>query len=156
MTGAGPTLIDWFAFFNEVGIVNQLARALFEARLPDGVTVDHYTILNHLVRVRDGRTPLELARAFQAPKTTITHRLAGLEARGWVETRPNPRDGRSKRVWLTPSGRLFRDAAIVPLGADMATFAGQVDPGHLRTLTEGIAAIRALLDAARDPPDPDA
>lgn len=34
-----------FAFFNEVGIIQQLSRALFEARLPDGLTVPHFSVL---------------------------------------------------------------------------------------------------------------
>ncbi len=68
-----------FALFNEIGIINQLAAALFESRLPPGVLVSHFSVLNHLIRVRDGATPLQLANAFQVPKTTMTHTLAGLE-----------------------------------------------------------------------------
>ena len=82
----------YFELFNEIGIIEQLSRADFEARLPKGVLVSHFGVLNHLIRVGDGRTPLELARAFQVPKTTMTHTLAGLEKRKWVETRPNPED----------------------------------------------------------------
>jgi hypothetical protein len=40
------------------------------------VTRPHFSVLNHLMRVEDGRTPLELARAFQVPKTTLST-LAG-------------------------------------------------------------------------------
>ena len=46
----------------------------------------------------------------------MTHTLAGLEKRGLVEMRPNPEDGRSKRVWLTPAGRTFRDRTIRQMG----------------------------------------
>jgi DNA-binding MarR family transcriptional regulator len=70
-----------FRLFNEIGIIEQLSRALFEARLPKGVTRPHFSVLNHLMRVADGRTPLELARAFQVPKTTLSHTLAAGEAR---------------------------------------------------------------------------
>ncbi|MGB0499456.1 MAG: MarR family transcriptional regulator, partial [Rubricella sp.] len=47
----------YFALFNEIGIIAQLSRALFEARLDDGITLPHFTVLNHLVRVGDGATP---------------------------------------------------------------------------------------------------
>ena len=57
----------FFQFFTEAGILAQLSRALFEARLPEGFTLSQFTVLNHLTRVKDGRTPLELARAFQVP-----------------------------------------------------------------------------------------
>jgi DNA-binding MarR family transcriptional regulator len=73
--------------------------------------VPHFTVLNHLMRVEDGRTPLELARAFQVPKTTLPLAGGAGEAR-WVEMKPNPDDGRSKRVWLTDAGRAFREEAI--------------------------------------------
>ena len=53
-----------FAFFNEVGILAQLSRAVFEARLPEGFSVPQFSVLNHLERVRDGQTPLALAQAY--------------------------------------------------------------------------------------------
>jgi hypothetical protein len=65
----------YFRLFNEIGIIEQLSRARFEARLPQGAPCPHFSVLNHLMRVEDGRTPLELARAFQVPKTTLP--LAG-------------------------------------------------------------------------------
>ena len=102
----------YFEFFNEIGIIEQLSRTLFEGRLPRGVLVSHFSILNHLIRGADGRTPLELARAFQVPKTTMSHSLGLLTGRGWVEMRPNPSDARSKCVWITEAGRRFREEAI--------------------------------------------
>ncbi len=139
----------WFRFFNEVGIIDQLATALFESRLPPPFLVSHFTVLNHLVRVADGRTPLELARAFQLPKTTMTHTLAGLEKGGLVEMRPNPDDGRSKRVWLTEAGRRFREDAIASLAPDVARLAGRMDTGRIAALLPEIEALRRVLDEDR-------
>ena len=85
----------YFRLFNEIGILAQLSRALLVARLPDGLVLPHFTVINHLIRVKDGQTPLQLARAFQVPKTSMTHTLAGLEKRGLVEMRTNPEDARS-------------------------------------------------------------
>lgn len=143
----------YFAFFNEIGIIAQLSRAAFEARLPDGVTLPHFSVLNHLIRVADGRTPLELARAFQVPKTSMTNTLAGLEARGFVETRPNPKDKRSKRVWLTDEGRRFRDEAISLLVPTMEAFAERFPAGAIDDLVPRLTEIRTFLDAARDEAD---
>lgn len=140
----------YFAFFNEIGIIAQLSRAAFEARLPDGITLPHFSVVNHLIRVSDGRTPLELARAFQVPKTSMTNTLAGLEARGLIETRPNPKDGRSKRVWLTDTGRSFRDDAIRRMAPELASLAEAVGPDTMADLVERLSAVRKLLDAARD------
>ncbi len=83
----------FFTLFNEVGIIGQLSGSLFERRLPDGFLVSHFSVLNHLVRLGEGKTPLDLARAFQVPKTTMTHTLAGLEGAGLIRFAPNPRTG---------------------------------------------------------------
>lgn len=146
----GEVLGAVFAFFNEVGIINQLSSALFQKRLPDGVTVAQFSILNHLIRVRDGQTPLKLASAFQVPKTTMTHSLAGLERRGLVEMRANPEDGRSKCVWLTEAGRAFREDAIAALGRDAARLAPQLDVKGIMEMVPKLAEVRAVLDRDRD------
>ena len=144
-----PDLALWFRVFNEVAIVGQLAGVLFEARLPRGFLVSHFGVLNHLVRVGDGRTPLDLARAFQVPKTTMTHTLAGLDRAGLVATRPNPEDGRSKRVWITPAGRAFRDDAIAALAPDVARLAARVPDETLAALLPGLETLRRALDEDR-------
>lgn len=140
----------YFAFFNEIGIIEQLSRTAFEARLPDGVTVAGFSVLNHLVRRGDGSTPLALARAFQVPKTTMTGVLAGLESRGLVATRPNPADRRSKCVWLTDDGKGFRDDAIALLDPDLESFAAAFPPAVIADLVPRLAEIRVMLDSARD------
>jgi DNA-binding MarR family transcriptional regulator len=141
----------YFAFFTEVGILGQLSRAQFEARLPDGFTVSQFTVLNHLVRVRDGRTPLELARAFQVPKTSMTHSLAVLGRHGLVEMRPNARDGRSKCVWMTEAGRAFRAAALQALAPEMASLAARFPASRLAEVLPALTELRQIMDAMRDP-----
>lgn len=139
-----------FRLFNEIGILEQLSRALLEARLPDGLIAPHFAVVNSLVRVKDGRTPLELARAFQVPKTTMTHTLAGLEKHGLVEMRPNPQDGRSKLVWLTARGRAFRQKAIDDLGPVFQDLAGGLDTEKLETILPVLEELRAFLDERRN------
>ena len=141
---------ELFAVFNEIAIIEQLARALFEARLPPGITAPHFAVVSHLVRVADGRTPLQLARAFQVPKTSMTNTLAGLERRGLVEMRPNPEDGRSKRVWLTDRGRAFREEAIGALAPVLSAMAGELGAARLSSLVPELARIRVWLDENRD------
>ncbi len=149
-TDTTDTLAVFFAFFNEIGIISQLSSALFQSRLPEGMTVAHFGVLNHLIRVRDGQTPLKLADAFQVPKTTMTHTLAGLEKRDLVEIRRNPEDGRSKQVWITESGRDFRDAAIGRLAGDVDKLAAEIDTASIAEITPVLSAVRKVMDAARD------
>jgi DNA-binding MarR family transcriptional regulator len=89
---------DYFRLFNEIGIIGQLSRSLLEARLPPGFVAAQFSVLNHLVRLGDGKTPLALAQAFQVPKNSMTHSLTVLEREGLIEFRKNPQDGRSKLV----------------------------------------------------------
>ncbi|HKK97605.1 MAG TPA: MarR family transcriptional regulator [Marivita sp.] len=140
----------YFRLFNEIGIISQLSRAMFEARLPDGLVLPHFTVINHLIRVQDGQTPLALARAFQVPKTSMTHTLAGLEKRGLVEMRVNPDDARSKQVWLTDAGRAFRDQAIAGMAPDVGAFADALEVEDLMQVISKLEHLRKRLDAARD------
>jgi DNA-binding MarR family transcriptional regulator len=121
-----------------------------ESRLPDGLTVAHFSVLNHCMRVKDGQTPLVLARAFQVPKTTMTHTLAGLEKRALIEIRQNPKDKRSKCVWIANKGKRFRMDAIAALDPDMIVFAEQFPKSDIAMLIPRLAEIRAMLDGYRD------
>src|SRR6056297_27902 len=139
-----------FRLFNEIGILEQLSRAFLEARLPDGLIAPHFAVVNSLIRVKDGRTPLELARAFQVPKTTMTHTLAGLEKHKLVEMRPNPEDGRSKRVWLTETGRAFRDKAIADMGPLFDDLAEGVEPADIEAILPVLEELRVFMDDYRN------
>lgn len=139
-----------FMLFNEIGIIEQLSRTLFQDRLPDGVLVSHFSVLNHLTRVQDGQTPLTLANAFQVPKTTMTHTLGGLEKRGLVRLAPNPADGRSKCVWLTDEGKAFRQKAIMSLAPEMMKMAETIDMDEVAKILPTLTSVRTYLDKARD------
>ena len=140
----------WFRLFNDIAILAQLSGALMEARLPPGFLVSHYGVLSHLVRVQDGRTPLDLARAFQVPKTTMTHTLAGLEKAGLVRTAPNPADGRSKCIWLTDAGRAFQARAVAALAPDLKALEAAHPIDLLGQAPAALARLRAVMDAMRN------
>jgi DNA-binding MarR family transcriptional regulator len=101
-----------FQFFNEIGIIEQLARIKMESRMPDGIKFSQFIVLNHLVRLDGQWSPLRLARAFQVTKGAMTNTLTRLEARKLVKISPNPADGRAKIVTLTKAGRHIREACV--------------------------------------------
>ncbi|MGB7240719.1 MAG: MarR family transcriptional regulator [Sulfitobacter sp.] len=147
---ADDKLGPYFALIYEVGIINQIGTAFLEARLPGGLLVSHFGVVSHLIRVGDGATPLELARAFQVAKTTMTHTLAGLEKHGFVEMRPNPGDKRSKQVWLTSSGKQFRDDALTKLAPLFEVLDKQFSSDRVAAILPELAEFRAVIDRLRD------
>jgi len=143
-------VFDYFRLFNEIGIIEQLSRTMFEARLPPGFVLSQFAVLNHLVRVGDGRTPVAIARAFQVPKTSMTHSLSVLEHAGLIEVRKNPKDGRSKLVHITDTGRKFRQDAIDSLAPDLTRVAAALPPERVALLLPDLEVLRKFLDSDRD------
>jgi DNA-binding MarR family transcriptional regulator len=139
----------WFALFNEIGILAQLSRAMFEAAQADGLSLPQFSVLNHLARLGDGKAPLDLARAFQTPKASMTNTLARLEERGLIETRPHPKDGRSKLVHLTEAGRARRETAIAAVEPDLARLGALAAPDTLERLLPDLAELRRVFDDNR-------
>jgi DNA-binding MarR family transcriptional regulator len=142
----------YFAFFTEIGIIDQISRAFLEARLPEGLTMPHFAVLNHLTRLGGGQTPLALARAFQVPKTTMTHTLAVLEKRGLIEMQANPGDRRSKLVGLTQAGSALRKKALAELEPVMVGVSGEIPVEKIRDVLPVITEIREAIDRLRDRP----
>lgn len=140
----------YFVLFNEIGIIHQLSRTLLEERLPDGLLSSHFGVLNHLVRVGEGTTPLAIARAFQVPKTTMTHTLGGCVKHGLIEMRPNPDDARSKCIWLTSKGREIREDMVAQAATGFEGFAEHFSEERIETLLPVLTEMRQFLDKARD------
>lgn len=147
---ADEDLGSYFALIYEVGIINQIGTAFLEARLPNGLLVSHFGVISHLIRVGDGATPLELARAFQVAKTTMTHTLAGLEKHGFIKMLPNPADKRSKQVWLTPAGQQFRDDALARLAPLVEELRGRFPSKRVAAMLPDLAEFRAVIDQLRN------
>jgi len=144
----------FFSVFIEIGIIDQLSRTLLEAHLPKGLITAHFTVLNHLMRVADGRTLVEMARAFQLPKTSVTHTVSVLHKRGLVDVRPNPNDRRSKCVWLTDAGRALRNDTIAAMEPDFATLAAGFDSRKLVGILPVLSELRAFMDQQRNAEPP--
>jgi DNA-binding MarR family transcriptional regulator len=135
-----------FAFFTEIHVIGQLSGRMLESGLPAGFLLSHYSVLDLLACKNDGMTPLALARAFQVPKTTMTHTLSGLEKAGLIRFTPHPKDGRSKCVMLTDEGRHFRDVAIERLTPELALMSEHFSADVIADAADLLARIREYLD----------
>ena len=115
------------ALFGELFMADQLARNRISRVLPKGMELSHFSVLNHLARINDERTPAQLAKAFHVTRGAMTNTLAKLEWAGHVHIRPDWEDARQKFVAISPSGRSAREsalAAVVPLSAEVVQAIG--------------------------------
>lgn len=138
-----------FVVFNEIGIIDQLGRALFESVLPAGMTIAQFTVLNHFVRLGGERSPAALAAAFQVTRPTMTSTLGRLHASGMVAIRQSPDDGRGKLVSITEAGRAMREDCIARLKPPLSAVETAVGHDLLNILKPQLSAFRALLDGMR-------
>jgi DNA-binding MarR family transcriptional regulator len=147
-------LLTWteralYELFTEIGILEQLSRAIAEKALPAGLTLAQFGLLTHFVRLGGEWSPVRLARAFQVTKQTMTSTLARLESAGLVAIRPDPADGRGKLVSITPAGADMHERCLRGLGPALALAADRVPAALVAELTPKLGALRAVLDAAR-------
>lgn len=108
-----------FRFFNEVGVVAQLANNLFERALPNGLSLAQFTVLNYLTRRGGNKTPLQLSRAMRVTKGAMTNTLGHLERGGLIVIVPDESDGRSKRIDITAEGEASRQRALEAIGPEL-------------------------------------
>jgi DNA-binding MarR family transcriptional regulator len=80
----------------------------------------------------------------------MTHSLTVLEREGLIEIRRNPQDGRSKLVYITESGRKFRQEVIEAFAPDVARIAAAFPPEQVTRMLPDLEMLRKFLDADRD------
>ena len=92
-------------------------------------------------------TPTALADYLIMPLTTVIFRVKRLESRGHAERVPNPDDGRSFLIRLTPDGRRLLDEAR-PVFRDYAeAVEARLGGDDVAFLTKALAALRDAIDA---------
>ena len=67
-----PTESLAVSLFGELFMADQLARNRLSKILPKGMELSHFSVLNHLARIGEERTPAQLAQSFHviAPRVT--------------------------------------------------------------------------------------
>lgn len=85
--------------------VTRLLRKVFDGRVKSlGMTRSQWSVLAYLYR-SDGITQSALADLLEIAKPSMARLLDRLEAAGWVQRRPDSKDRRAKRVFLTDKAR---------------------------------------------------
>jgi DNA-binding MarR family transcriptional regulator len=138
-----------FRFMTEIGIIHQLGSTVMERSLHDGLTLPQFAVLNHLVRSGHHQSPIELARAMQVTKATMSSTLGRLERKGLISSNPDPQDGRSRRIATTAKGRKGRDRAIEAIATHLASVEKQIGTSALEAALPLLEQVRRLLDDQR-------
>ncbi len=80
---------------------------------PCGLTISQRSVLVHVQRA-GSPTMSELAYAMVLDRSALAHNLKPLEREGYIVQTRDAKDGRSRRVALTPSGRAkLREANLL-------------------------------------------
>jgi DNA-binding MarR family transcriptional regulator len=134
------------ALFSEMFMADQLARNALSHALPKGMELSHFSVLNHLARAGEAKSPAKLAKSFHVTRGAMTNTLRKLEWAGHIHIHPDWDDARRKQVTISPAGRKARDAAlaaITPIIADVVTSIGH---DKVRSVLPVLREMRAKFD----------
>jgi DNA-binding MarR family transcriptional regulator len=134
------------ALFGELFMADQLARNRISKVLPKGMELSHFSVLNHLARINDERTPAQLARSFHVTRGAMTNTLTKLEWAGHVHIRPDWEDARQKFVAISPSGRSARDSAVASVVPLIAEVVQSIGADRVRALLSVLRELRISLE----------
>ena len=134
------------ALFGELFMADQLARNRISKALPKGMELSHFSVLNHLARLNEERTPAQLARAFHVTRGAMTNTLTKLEWAGHVHIRPDWDDARRKFVAISPAGRSARDAALAAFMPRIAEVVRDVGADRVRAALPVLRLLRKQLE----------
>ena len=134
--------------------VARLMRTAFDRRVRKlGLTRSQWLVFNRLHR-RPGATQSELAEMLEVEKPTAARMVDRMQAKGWVERRPDGADRRVNRLYLTAEADLIQLdlARIADHTIDDAL--SRLSPGEQDQFSEFMARVKRQLQAMLDPDVP--
>ena len=134
------------ALFSEILTNEQLIRNRLSRVLPKGMEISHFSVLNHLARAGDERSPAQLAKSFHVTRGAMTNTLSKLEWAGYVHIRPDWDDARRKMVAISPSGRQARDAAIAAITPMVSELISDLGEDKVRASLPVLRELRSKLE----------
>jgi DNA-binding MarR family transcriptional regulator len=127
--------------------VSRLRRIVIDRALkPMGITRSQWWVLAFLGR-HDGMTQTALAAELDLTKVAVGGLLDRMETGGFVERRPDQRDGRIKRVYLTSAGTRLLSTIRVAIQQVEQDILIDVDEDALQVTTDTMLQIKKTLRA---------
>lgn len=134
------------ALFSELLTADQLIRNRLSKVLPKGMEISHFSVLNHLARVSDERSPAQLAKSFHVTRGAMTNTLNKLEWAGYIHIRPDWDDARRKMVAISPAGRQARDAALAAISPMISELVTELGDEKVRAALPILRELRVKLE----------
>lgn len=135
------------ALFSEILTADQLVRNRLTRVLPKGMEISHFSVLNHLARANDERSPAQLAKSFHVTRGAMTNTLSKLEWAGYIHIRPDWDDARRKMIAISPAGRRARDAAIDAMAPMINELVAELGDDKVRAALPILRELRIKLEA---------
>jgi DNA-binding MarR family transcriptional regulator len=141
MSDTGPPTILFEVFWTQ-----QKRKQLVETALAGtGLPPEDYPFYV-MVGAEGPWTPTGLAERLLMPLSTVLFRVRRLEKRGHAERVPNPEDGRSFLIRLTPEGQELLDRARPAFRAYAEAVEARLGAEQVESLTLGLTGVRTAID----------
>lgn len=128
-----------------------MVRAM--AAIHPDLTMNEVRALGFIGR-HPGATQKDLVRHSGADKAQVARMVAQLAERGWITSHPNPEDGRSRILALSPEGQALQDTVRGLRQTLSARLLDSCDAGTQAQLLALLEQLRGELDTLPPPATP--
>lgn len=128
--------------------VSRLMRRNFNRRAQEiGITITQGRAIVHLAR-NEGISQVELSNVLEVQPITLARLIDRMEASGWVERRPNPKDRRAVQLFLTDTVQPLLTDVQALLRVTLNDAVSSVSLTHQKQLIDTLSQMKqSLLDA---------
>ena len=140
--------MDEQGFAREFGALYRELYRVAVRRIDDSrekVSAETTALLLHLAQAGP-MTLSEMAQHFGRAMSTLSVKVAALEAQGWLTRQRDQDDGRRAEIWLSPAGRAVLDEAIEVLDTPrLANAAARLNDAQRHALLQGLRDLIAAV-----------
>lgn len=145
--------MDEQGFAREFGALYRELYSVAVRRIDDGrekVSAETTALLLHLAQAGP-MTLSEMAQHFGRALSTLSAKVAALQAQGWLTRQRDEGDGRRAEIWLSPAGRAALDEALEVLDTPrLAQAATRLDDAQRQALLQGLRTLIAAVPRRAD------
>jgi DNA-binding MarR family transcriptional regulator len=121
-----------------------LNKRLRDSLAPFGLTVPQYTALS-MFRAQGSLSNAQLAERTMVTPQSANEMVKAMEARGWIERKPDPTHGRIIQISLTDDGHaILRQCDAEVLKVELIMFPDLQDQERAQLRAQLRAAVRAI------------